>query len=96
MKYDWDENKHLENIRQHGIDFFGSDAIFDGYTVTVEDHRYQYNERRFITLGLLENRVVVVAHTETEEEIRIISIRKALRHEQKAYFQNSPFPRLTD
>ena len=96
MKFEWVENKRLKNIRKHGIDFVGCDSIFDGYTVTIEDDRYHYDERRFITLGLLENRVVVVAHTETEKVIHIISVRKTKRHEQKAYFQNSPFPEIPD
>lgn len=96
MEYDWDENKRSENIHNHGIDFIGCEAVFEGYKITVEDDRFPYYERRFITLGLMEGRVVVVAHTETEDVIRIISIRKAKRHEQKTYFQNSPFPRLTN
>lgn len=94
MEYDWDENKRLENIHKHGIDFVGCEAVFDGYTITVEDDRFPYGERRYITFGLLEDRVVIVAHTETEDVIRIISIRKAKRHEQEIYFQNSPHPRL--
>ena len=47
-----------------------------------------YNERRFITLGLLTDSVVVVVHTETEDEIRVISLRKAVKNEQKLYFSN--------
>ena len=61
-----------------------------GHTVTIEDDRSTYGKRRFVTLGLLEGRVVAIVHTETEEVIRIISIRKATRHEQIYYFQNFP------
>ena len=43
---------------------------------------------RWVTLGLLEDRVVVVVHTETDEEIRIISIRKAGKNEQILFFRN--------
>jgi hypothetical protein len=96
MKYEWDENKRLENIRKHGIDFVGCEAVFDGYTRTNEAVRFPYSEHRFITLGLLEGRVVVVAHTEMEDVVRIISIRKAKRHEQEAYFQDSPLPEIPD
>ncbi|MBF0111763.1 MAG: BrnT family toxin [Desulfamplus sp.] len=45
-------------------------------------------EQRFITLGLLNSIVVVIVHTETETEIRIISMRKATKNEQKLYFKN--------
>lgn len=90
VRFEWDEAKRRANIRKHGIDFIGCEAIFDGYTVTVEDTRFDYGERRFVTMGMLEGRVVVVAHTETPRKIRIISIRKATRREQKAFFENLP------
>ena len=60
--------------------------IFQGLTFTAEDDREIYGERRFLTLGLLEDQVVSVAHTERRDEIRIISIRKATKHEARFYF----------
>lgn len=96
MQYRWNELKRLGNIRKHGIDFVGCEAIFECHTILMEDDRFHYYERRFITIGLFEGRVVVVAHTETQDVIEIISIRKATRHEQKAWFQNIPFPELPD
>ncbi len=44
-------------------------------------------EERFVTFGLLEDRVVAVAHTETADTIRVISIRKAKKHEQALFFE---------
>lgn len=64
----------------------GCEAIFEGLTATAEDDRFPYDERRFLTLGVLEGRVVAVVHTETEDRIRIISIRKATRREQDQYY----------
>ena len=55
-------------------------------TFTAEDTREDYGGQRFLTLGLLEDQVVSVAHTEQGEEIRIISIRKATKHEARFYF----------
>lgn len=72
MEFEWDENKRLSNISKHGIDFVDATVVFEGETVTVEDDRFIYGEVRFITLGLLESRVVVVVHTERENRIRII------------------------
>jgi uncharacterized protein len=60
--------------------------IFEGLTFTAEDARGPYGEYRFLTLGLLEDQVVSVAHTERGDEIRIISIRKATKHEARFYF----------
>jgi hypothetical protein len=62
--------------------------VFDGATFTFEDDRFDYGEQRFITLGILKGVVVVIAHTERNEVIRIISMRKATKHEREIYFQN--------
>lgn len=83
----WDEEKRLVNAQKHAIDFEDAVTIFDGDTVTVEDDRFLYNEPRFITLGLLNGRVVAVVHTERGEVTRIISARKATKYEQITYFQ---------
>jgi hypothetical protein len=45
MKFEWDENKRLVNLQKHKIDFIGSEEIFDGYTVTLEDDRIGYDEQ---------------------------------------------------
>lgn len=82
----WDEAKRRENLRKHKIDFADAEKIFRGLTFTVEDARETYGEQRFLTLGLLEDQVVSVAHTECGEEIRLISIRKATKHEARYYF----------
>ena len=87
MKIEWDENKRLSNLRKHKIDFIGSEEIFDGYTVTIEDDSVSYDEQRFITFGKLKGHVVVaMVHTERNDNIRIISIRKATKHEERYYY----------
>ena len=55
-------------------------------TYTFEDDRFAYGEQRFVTLGLLVGITVSVVHTENEHEIRIISLRKATKHELHIYF----------
>ena len=87
MHYEWDEQKRLSNARKHGIDFQDAIAIFAGDTVLMADDRFDYGERRFVSLGLLQGRVIVVAHTERGQVTRIISARKATRYEQSIYFQ---------
>ena len=82
----WDEARRRLNLRKHGIDFADANRIFRGVTFTAEDTREDYGEQRFLTLGLLEDQVVSVAHTEQGGEIRIISIRKATKHEARFYF----------
>ena len=90
IKYEWDENKRIKNLQKHKVDFIDAKSLFNGYTLTVLDNRIPYGEQRFITLGLINERVFVVVHTEREESIRIISIRKATKNEQKMYFTEFP------
>jgi uncharacterized DUF497 family protein len=80
----------LHNKKKHGIDFIDALMIFADYTLTIEDDRYNYEEEHFVIFGILDGRVVVVVHTETENSIRIISIRKATKHEKKASFSQIP------
>ncbi len=87
MKFEWDERKRQRNLRKHGIDFVQCVRIFDGLTKTILDCRRDYGEQRFVTLGILEGRVVAVAHAETPDKIRIISARKASKHEQALFFE---------
>jgi uncharacterized DUF497 family protein len=86
MEFEWNEDKRLSNINKHQIDFIGSEILFDGYTVTIEDDRHSYGDQRFVTFGNLHNRIVAVVHTETPEAIRIISIRKATKNEIRGYY----------
>jgi uncharacterized DUF497 family protein len=86
MQFEWDEKKRLSNIKKHGIDFVDVPEMFKGDIVTVIDDRLEYGETRYQTLGLLKSRVIMVVHTESETVIRIISARKANKHEEKTYF----------
>ena len=83
--YWWDEKKRKLNLAKHGIDFRDAEKIFDGPLVTVEDTREDYGEPRYVALGLLEEIVVSMVYTERGNTVRIISIRKALRHETRFF-----------
>lgn len=86
MKFEWDENKREINILKHGIDFVDAQKIFYYDTVTIEDSRFNYGEQRFIAIGLLNSKIIVVVYTERKNIIRIISARKATKNEQQIYF----------
>ncbi|MEE8587418.1 MAG: BrnT family toxin [Acidobacteriota bacterium] len=84
MRFEWDRRKNRANIRKHGIDFTDAQEIFEGPMLTSPDDREDYVEDRWAAIGLLRSRIVVAVFTEPEPDlIRIISIRKALRHERK-------------
>ena len=70
------------------MDFTDAEQVFAGPTFTFEDNREDYGEQRWVTLGLLGVQVVVIVHTETEEEIRVISMREADNNEQLLFFTN--------
>ena len=86
MKFSWSEAKRAANVKSHGLDFVDAAAVFEGATFTFEDDRFAYGEQRFVTLGLLAGIAVSIVHTETENEIRVISFRKATRREAQIYF----------
>lgn len=87
MHFEWDENKRRSNLRRHGIDFADLEEVFEGLTLTLLDGRFDYGEERFFTLGLLKDRVVAISHTETDDTVRIVSARKALKDEEINYFK---------
>jgi uncharacterized DUF497 family protein len=86
MRFSWSERKRAINLKEHGLDFVDAPRVFEGLTFSYEDDRFAYGEQRFITLGLLAGVPVSIAHTETEDEIRIISFRKATSREARRYF----------
>jgi uncharacterized DUF497 family protein len=81
MKFTWREPKRLTNLKKHGFDFADGKQVFSGPTMTVEDDREAYGEQRFNTTGFLDERIVTICHTETPDEIYLISMRKAEPHE---------------
>ncbi len=89
MRFTWDEKKRQATLTARGLDFAHSEIVFAGPTFTWEDTRCDYGEQRWITLGLLFDTVVVLVHTETEDEIRVFSMRSASKDEQAIYFRNS-------
>lgn len=86
MRYKWDEAKNRSNRAKHGLDFADAEQVFAGRCVTFVDDRFDYGEKRLVSLGTLAGRVVVMAHSPRgHDATRIISMRKANRREQKIY-----------
>ncbi len=88
----FDEKKRLSNFEKHGLDFRDAYIVFAGFTVTYEDTRFEYDEPRYHTFGLLGDIVVVlVVHTPRGNDDHVISMRKANKHEQQNYWKRYPF-----
>ncbi len=85
MEFEWDEVKNQQNIVKHRIDFEDARRIFEKPLVVRADDRKDYGENRLIALGDLNGIVVTMVFTKRENSIRIISVRKANKHERKVY-----------
>ena len=83
----WDARKAAVNERKHGIGFPEATTVFDDpLSVTIPDPAHSVGEQRFLLLGTSrQQRLLVVAHSESGESIRIISARRARRRERRAY-----------
>jgi uncharacterized DUF497 family protein len=86
MKFDWDHSKNQANIAKHELDFADASKVFRLPLRISLDERQNYREDRWIGVGILDGRVVVIVFTEPDDQtIRIISLRKALPYERKFY-----------
>ena len=85
MSFEWDHKKAISNLKKHGIDFADAVTVFDDFnSITIDDP--DHGEERFVTIGMDGyGRILVVVYTWRGDTIRIISVRKATRHECKQY-----------
>ena len=89
--FEWDNNKAASNIRDHeGVTFAQAAAAFnDPFAVEWLDERQDYGEERSVLLGMTGGQLLYVAYSERGDNIRIISARRATRHEQDIYFRQN-------
>lgn len=91
MRFQWDPNKNLVNIKKHKISFEEAKTVFyDDNARLIPDPEHSVTEERFIILGITcKLRLLIVVHTykESDDVIRIISARKATKAESKYYYE---------
>ena len=85
VEISFDPVKRALTLADRGLDFADAAKVFDGPVFEAEDERFDYPERRFSTIGLLNDRMVVVIWTEAEDGRRVISMRKANEREQAKF-----------
>lgn len=85
MVITFDPAKRDKTLTERGVDFADAAEVFAGPTYTLPDDRFDYPEPRFITIGQMKNRMVVIVWTPTHTGRRIISMRKANDREQKRF-----------
>ncbi|MBC2775385.1 BrnT family toxin [Rhizobium sp. AQ_MP] len=81
----FDPDKRLKALNERGLDFARADEVFAGPHLTIQDDRRDYGEVRFMTIGLLDRRMVVMIWTHRDPALRIISMRKANDREYAIY-----------
>lgn len=85
MLIEFDPDKRNKTLTERGLDFARADEVFAGRHFTAEDIREDYSEPRYITVGKLDERMVVMVWTPRGEARRIISMRNANEREQARY-----------
>ena len=87
MEFEWDTRKAAENLRKHNVSFDEAATVFgDFFGATASDPDHSAGENRYITVGSSSRgRLLMVAHVERREHIRIISGRELTRSEKRAY-----------
>ena len=85
MRIEFDGAKRLETITTQGLDMARAADVFAGATLTVEDDRHDYGEVRYITIGFLDDTMVVIVWTRRNDAHRIISLRRANERERRLY-----------
>jgi uncharacterized DUF497 family protein len=91
MNFIWDEPKRQSNLKKQGLDFADAVKVFSGPVVLFEDQRENYGEQRMICIGLLDHLVVLIVHVESDDSIRIISMRKADSDETDLFYKNAGY-----
>ena len=87
MRLEFDREKREQTLLARGLDFARASEVFKGIHLTGQDTRVNYSEDRFITVGWLDHRLVVLVWTPRGEVRRIISMRKANDREKALYAQ---------
>lgn len=85
MGIEFDQDKREKTLQLRGLDFARASEVFSGTHITGQDTRLDYEEHRFITVGWLDARLVVLVWTPRGEVRRIISMRKANDREKALY-----------
>ncbi len=87
MIVEWDDRKAAANARKHGVPFHEAATVLEhALSITFRDPDHSLEESRFLTIGLSAiGRILMVAHTEGAEAVRLISARPATRSERRFY-----------
>jgi uncharacterized DUF497 family protein len=87
MRFEWEPEKDQQNRAEHGVSFDEASSVFgDPFTTTIDDPDHSSDEHRFLTTGYSnQQRLIIVAHTDRDERVRLISAREVTAAERHVY-----------
>jgi uncharacterized DUF497 family protein len=89
--FEWDDGKAASNLIKHGVKFDQAiEAFHDPFVVERIDNRFDYGEERYNMLATCGGIILHITYTERGGMIRLISARKAKKHEQAYYYRQNP------
>ena len=88
--FEWDADKAAANWQKHGVSFQEAiNAFRDPFAVEIIDERMDYGEERINLIGMCNGVILHVTYTERSDRIRLISARRAEKHEQDHYYSQN-------
>lgn len=88
-EFEWDDGKAQTNLAKHGVSFEAARRVFDdAFAFERSDVGSKDGETRYLTTGMVNGVLLTVVYTERGERVRIISARKATRHERRDYYHS--------
>jgi uncharacterized protein len=87
VRFKWDPQKAAKNVEKHGVTFQEASTVFrDPLSATAYDPDHSVLDRRYVTIGVSQRgRLLMIAHSEQEDAIRLISARVATKQERRIY-----------
>ena len=87
MQFEWDPEKDQQNQAKHGVSFDEASSVFgDPFALTIDDPDHSSEEKRFLTTGYSNRqRLIIVAHTDRDERVRLINAREVTAAERRTY-----------
>jgi uncharacterized DUF497 family protein len=86
IKFEWDADKEERNIEKHGISFVAAANLL--LSLHYEARSDRKSEERYLAIGEVGGHVLAVAYARRSEKYRIISARRASKHEKATYKKN--------
>ncbi|QWT20700.1 BrnT family toxin [Bacillus sp. NP157] len=88
IQFEWDEEKAAGNLSKHGISFIKATKVFLDRSAMEELDRNEHDEHRHFTIGIVDSETLFVVFTLRGDRIRLISARRATRHEAARYWED--------